>query len=94
MSRKSRPTPMTPEIQAQIEKWAKWLETMHDVRFHPSTDITFKASVVVKTGHCPCRTNRICPCPEVTDELKRDGTCFCHVFCTKDFAATLKNTRR
>jgi hypothetical protein len=81
-----RATKLTPEIKAQVDKWIEWLETMHHARFHPATDILFKAKVVVETGHCPCKVERKCPCNEVMEELRRDGQCFCHVFCTKKWA--------
>lgn len=82
----TKKTVMTPAIQKQLEKWIEWLKAANGVRFHPTTDIAFKAKVVVETGHCPCKIDRKCPCPQVLDELKKDGMCFCHVFCTKKWA--------
>lgn len=82
----SKHTPMTPEIKKQVDAWIEWLKTMHHARFHPATDITFKAKVVVETGHCPCDAKRKCPCDQVMDELKKNDMCLCHVFCTKEWA--------
>ena len=82
---KRRETQITPAIEKQIYKWAEWLKTMHGVRFHPTTDIIFKAKVVTETRHCPCDADAKCPCPQVTDELTKFGTCFCRVFCTNEY---------
>lgn len=86
--RKDKSTKITPEIQAQIEKWIKMLETMPQARFHPATDIAFKAKVVVETGSCPCKPleRPKCPCPQLSEELRDKQMCFCHVFCTKEWA--------
>ena len=84
---KNKATPMTPEIKAQVEKWINWLKDIRGARFNPSTDTIYKAKVVVDTGHCPCKPDRKCPCPQCMAELTKYGTCFCRVFCTKDYLA-------
>ena len=41
--------------------------------------------------YCPCKQNHpldpdkdvICPCPELDEEIKKDGNCFCRLFFEK-----------
>jgi ferredoxin-thioredoxin reductase catalytic subunit len=41
--------------------------------------------------YCPCKQSRpldpnkdiICPCPQLDDEIKKDGNCFCRLFFKK-----------
>ncbi|MGB3340250.1 MAG: ferredoxin-thioredoxin reductase catalytic domain-containing protein [bacterium] len=41
--------------------------------------------------YCPCKQNHplneakdaICPCPELDEEIKKDGNCFCRLFYRK-----------
>lgn len=75
---------LTEETIAVMAKWSEFA-TENNLIFSPFTDIQFKADVVARTNHCPCDADSACPCAYVFDEIKRFGTCFCHVFCSEDY---------
>ncbi len=81
VSRNTKPTPMTPEIQSVLNKWQDFA-VKNNIRVAPPSvisDIAFKAKVNLEYhGACICkpRERPVCPCPECLIEVKRDGRCF------------------
>lgn len=79
MSRKSKPTIITPEIQAKLDEWQKYADE-HGIALSTITNIPFCAKTTVETGHCNCHSDRKCPCDQLFTEIKGTGHCFCKVF--------------
>lgn len=77
--RKSEPVIITPEIQAQIDKWQVFAKE-HDIVLSKVTNMPFCAKTTAETGHCNCHYNRKCPCEQIWVEIKTTGHCFCKVF--------------
>lgn len=61
----------------------------HKLLIHPRRErnngLNKVAEVVVTTGHCPCKPDRLsCPCNEALKEIQTVGHCECRLFCTKE----------
>jgi hypothetical protein len=80
MSRKSKPTVITPEIQEVLNRWNDFAKK-NNIRVAPPSvisDIAFKAKVNIENGgRCICDRNRpTCPCPQCLTEVQTKGLCF------------------
>jgi len=59
--------------------------------YHPADEYAAK---MMKAGHCLCDAKRLnCPCELCEEEVKRDGTCKCSFFMTKEMFEKV-NARR
>ena len=90
MARRVIKTQVTPEIQAVLDRW-QYFANKNNILLAPTSvisDMAFKAKANIEySGACICKRYErpVCPCPECLPEVKRDGICFCHIFCSQDF---------
>lgn len=66
----------------EAERFAK----QHGYRLTSIADNVLKA-IDRRDGNCPCRQEDIpCPCPGIHEDIKKRGTCHCHLFCTEELS--------
>ncbi len=89
MGKKFVPTEITPAIKARINSWQKFADEtrVRHLKLSSTTNLPFQAKTCNDNdGACPCfgRRRPFCPCPEMWDELIKDGHCFCRIFNTPE----------
>ena len=89
MSRSSRPTVITPEIQNLMNRWIDFA-LQNDIEVDCGLDYWAKVCVE-HGGACNCRPSErpICPCGECLSEINKNGHCFCRIFKSHEYAKNI-----
>ena len=89
----------------KTKKFANKVVKQFNWEFNPDEEVVDRvlkglANNKIKYGkrYCPCfvvkfdETDRVCPCkPAIEKEIPQDGVCHCGIFCTPEYANSLKD---